>query len=75
MGQPQVMQPITIDHQLAEVRREIGLRKRVYPRWVKDGRMTQVAADEQIAAMEAVRSTLERVKIDNEAKKAPGLEL
>ncbi|MBS8227138.1 hypothetical protein [Vannielia litorea] len=35
-------------------RREAELRRRVYPRWVADGRMTQAEADRQIAVMEAI---------------------
>lgn len=34
--------------------REAAMRRRVYVRWVADGRMTQAAADEQIAVMEAI---------------------
>jgi hypothetical protein len=49
---------IPLRAQLAEVRREIALRKRVYPRWVKENRMRQGAADEKIALMEAVAQTL-----------------
>ncbi len=34
--------------------REVKMRRRVYPRWVADGRMTQAKADEEIAIMEAI---------------------
>lgn len=34
--------------------REVKQRRRVYPRWVSDGRMTQVFADRQIALMEEI---------------------
>lgn len=34
--------------------REVKMRKRVYPRWVEQGRMTQEKADEEIALMEAI---------------------
>jgi hypothetical protein len=53
--------PITLEAQLREVEREITLRRRVYPRWVADGRLTQAAADRQIAVMEAVAGTLQAV--------------
>lgn len=40
---------------LAEcARREAKMRRRVYPRWVASGRMSQAKADEEIAMMEAI---------------------
>lgn len=47
--------------QLAAVRREIGLRRRNYPLWVARGRLTQAKADHEIAAMQAVEASLERL--------------
>lgn len=37
------------------VDRELAFRRRAYPRWVENRRMTQKLADEQIAIMEAIR--------------------
>lgn len=58
--------PFPIDVQIAEVEREIALRRRVYPRWIASGRMSQPAADRQIAVMgavlESLRSTLRGVE-------------
>lgn len=51
--------PICLAAQVKEVQREIALRRRVYPRLVEGGRMTQAAANRQIAVMEAVLFTLE----------------
>lgn len=39
---------------LACVEREIKMRKRVYPRWVSEGRMSQAKADDEIKTMEAI---------------------
>lgn len=50
--------PISLDAQIKEVLREIAQRERVYPRWVAAGKMTQAAADRQIAIMRAVQHTL-----------------
>lgn len=50
---------ITIEQQLAAVRREIAMRKNVYPKWVTTGRMKLEKADAEIAAMQAVHDTLE----------------
>jgi hypothetical protein len=40
-------------------RREVAQRKRVYPRWVRDGRMEADEARRQIAMMEAITDLLE----------------
>ena len=34
--------------------RELGLRRSVYPKWVKSGRMTQLNADEEINTMSEI---------------------
>jgi len=34
--------------------RELSMRKRVYPRWVESGKMTQAQATHEIAVMEAI---------------------
>lgn len=65
--------PITIERQIAAVRDELGKRKRLYPRWVRDGRMTREEAAGRIAAMEAVRETLERVRTEQKDRVDPGL--
>lgn len=49
---------ISLTEQIECVERELGLRKRVYPRRVGDGKMTQSLADKEIARMEAVLATL-----------------
>lgn len=50
--------PVTTAEMIAEVEREIALRRRVYPRWVADKRLTSNKADRQIAIMEAVADVL-----------------
>lgn len=54
--------PVTIDEQIACIDRELGYRRRVYPRRIADNKMTQQLADKQIAHMEAVLATLQKVK-------------
>lgn len=49
----------TISEQIAAVEREIKMRRRVYPRWIDSGKLTQQKADHEIACMEAVLETLE----------------
>jgi hypothetical protein len=41
--------------------REVKQRRRVYPRFVADGRMTQDFADKQIATMEAIAADYRRM--------------
>jgi len=47
------------DDMIACVRREIALRKRVYPKWVDQERMNQEKADREIECMEAVLLEIE----------------
>lgn len=51
---------VALADQIACVKREIAMRRHVYPRWVEQQRMTQAKADAEIAAMEAVLDTLKR---------------
>lgn len=58
--------PIALKAQLACVRREISMRKRVYPRAIDENRMTEAEAAKEIAAMEAVYETLCQVQQERE---------
>lgn len=49
---------ITLDEQIECCLRELSMRRRVYPRWVQIGRITQEHAGRQIALMQAVVDTL-----------------
>ncbi len=55
-----------IDAQIAEVRREIALRRSVYPHFIARGKMDQPEADLHMGKMEAVHKTLEWVKANRE---------
>ena len=46
--------PFTLAEKRAALERELRLRRRVYPRRVTDGRMTEVDAEREIAVMEAI---------------------
>ena len=54
---------VFIAEQLACVEREIKRRERLYPAGIKTGRMRQREADRELAAMRAVRDTLEIVRV------------
>ena len=45
---------VTRHDKAACIRRELGYRKRVYPRWVEVGKMTKAQADREVAVMEAI---------------------
>lgn len=45
---------ISTAEKLASAQRELGMRKRVYPRWVEQGKMKQAAADREIEIMQAI---------------------
>lgn len=49
---------ISLDQQIACVRRELAMRKNVYPKWVANGRMKQEAAEKEMAHLQAVHDTL-----------------
>jgi hypothetical protein len=53
---------ITLVEQIAEVKREIALRERVYAKQVAAGTLKPEQADRQIGRMKAVLATVERVK-------------
>jgi len=61
----------TIDEQIKSVQREIGMRQRVYPAWVKKGLMTQDQAAHEIACMEEVHRTLVQVRREQESVGKP----
>lgn len=56
------MSDIPLSEQIAEVKRELALRERVYPGFVKSGRMKQAEADQHYARMKAALYTLMRVE-------------
>lgn len=48
-----------LDRQIACAKRELALRRRVYPAWVNAKRLNQFKAEDEIAAMAAIVATLE----------------
>lgn len=63
------MKTTPIDAQIGCVMREIAMRERVYPVWIKNGRLRRFKADYEITTMKAVLATLEAVR----AQQRPGL--
>lgn len=54
--------PITIEDEIQELEREVTLRRRVYPRWMAQGKISKVKADRQIAVMESIINRLKDSK-------------
>lgn len=53
---------IPIEDQIDCVKREIGMRERVYPTWVDRRRMSKEQADRELGRMRAVLATLQRLQ-------------
>lgn len=47
-------QQITLDEIAKEISRELVTRKRVYPRWIEDGKIKQELADYRCLVLEAL---------------------
>ena len=45
---------ITREEKVAELRREIATRRRVYPSWINRGRIDRETADHRVAVLEAI---------------------
>ena len=56
---------ISLEEMISCVEREIGMRERVYPRWVEQKKLLQATADQELARMRAVRDLLLSIKLDN----------
>ena len=52
----------TLEQQITCLKREIAMRKNVYPKWVASKRMKQEDADREIAAMTGALHTIMWVK-------------
>jgi hypothetical protein len=70
---PDLRMRITLERQVAEARRELGMRRRVYPRFVASDKLTQDQADDRIAIQEAIVATLEGLRKAEKSKTAPEL--
>ena len=55
---------ITLEEQIAEAQRELALRRKCYPAWVKSGRLAHEVAYHQLQCMEAIVRTLQRLEVE-----------
>jgi len=51
---------ISYDDMITCAKRELALRKRLYPRWVEQERLTETRALHEIACLEAILDHLEK---------------
>jgi len=49
--------------QIAELKRELVLRRRVYPRWVEQGRLSYPLSTHRMGAIQAAVETLEKLQL------------
>jgi hypothetical protein len=59
---------VTLAEQIAELTRELGYRRSVYPRWVAAGKLSATKAERQTEAMEAALATLRDVAREGRAE-------
>ena len=66
---------VSLTEQLSCAEHELGMRRRVYTRWVTERRMAQEKADHEINSMAAIVETVRRAKLIDEAahEMFPGL--
>ena len=57
-------QQITIEEMLTEVKREIAMRKSVYPRWIENGKIKKETANLRVLILDALQ-----IFLDSELKK------
>lgn len=55
-------EPVPLEKQIACAKRELAIRKSVYPTWVAGKRMNVFKAEEEIAAMKAIVETLDELQ-------------
>lgn len=55
---------ITLQEQIAEAQRELALRRKCYPQWVKSGKLDSQDAYHQLQCMEAIVKTLTRLEVE-----------
>jgi len=60
------MTSFTTSEKLKALKRELGFRRRCYPKWIVDGRMTKEEAEHEIAIFAAIHDDyLEKESIDH----------
>jgi hypothetical protein len=53
---------VSLGEQIRCAERELEKRRRLYPRWVREGKLNELKAEQEIEAMAAVVRTLESLR-------------
>ncbi len=61
----------SLEEALSEVQREVQVRKRCYPRWVSEGKLTRIDAADRLERLEAASEYLGRSQALAEATGRP----
>lgn len=56
---PETVPDVRLSDGLKELRREISMRRQLYPKWVSAGRMSRDVADRQLSRLEGLLEYLE----------------
>ena len=60
---------MTTEEKVKEIKRELDMRKRVFPAWVLQGRISQAISDKRIKVMEEILADYqEKLKQENKQK-------
>ena len=54
---------ISLAERITEAQRELALRRRCYPQWIKNGRLSMEDANKQLLAMQEICRTLMRLDV------------
>lgn len=65
----------SLDEAIHECERELGVRTRIYPRWVKEGKLTQFTAQEQFERLDSAVTFLKRYASDLVVQSAKTLDM
>ena len=55
---------LTIDHEIEEMKRELAMRRRVYPGMVMSHKLTRAEMNHRYDVVEAIISRLEKIKLE-----------
>lgn len=63
----------TIKEAISELRRELNVRERCYPRWVADGKLDETDAQDRLERMQAAVAMLQDWQMEEDARKASAM--
>ena len=64
------MSKFTLDQKIAEIKRELSTRRRVYPEWIITRRLTKQQAEDRLGIFEEILQDLQQRKEQNEGSQS-----